>query len=101
MELERNHKNLLNKHKCVGIRYEIREHLIGKIHPRYKNEFIHNQTTVNWAQLSNEYRANVSGDFEDSGDSGESGASGESGTSGESGESDDSGDSGESDDSGE
>ena len=32
-----------------------------------------NQTTVNWAQLSNEYRANESGESVDSGESGESG----------------------------
>ena len=35
-----------------------------------------NQTTVNWAQLSNEYRANESGDFGDSGESGDPGESG-------------------------
>ena len=40
-----------------------------------------NQTTVNWAQLSNEYRANESGESVDSGESGNSGESGYSGDS--------------------
>ena len=34
-----------------------------------------NQTTVTWAQLSNEYRANEAGDSGESGPSGESGES--------------------------
>ena len=46
-----------------------------------------NQTTVNWALLSNEYRANASGDSDDSGESGPSGEYGPSGESGDSGES--------------
>ena len=50
-----------------------------------------NKTTVNGAQLSNEYRANTSGD---SGNSCESGASGESGDFGESGDSGETGNSG-------
>ena len=47
----------------------------GKNSPCEKCE---DKTTVNWAQLSNEYRANESGDSGDSGDSSESGESGES-----------------------
>ena len=49
-----------------------------------------NQTTVNWAQLSNEYRANESGESVDSGESGDCDASGDSGKSDDSCESGDS-----------
>ena len=44
----------------------------GKNSPCEKCE---DKTTVNWAQLSNEYRANESGDSRDSSESGESGES--------------------------